>query len=161
MRLTTTLRICVSSDGTVTDGTTGLTWEKKTANLDPSDPHDVGARHTWSAPGSIGVDGSIFSDHQVRAALIKKGFDNVELEWMRCSVSDVKTVLTELRTEFTRLSEGAATDPFRNPVLMLAHHVSRRLARGEVSLPVLESALQTLSVQGFLARSRQIGRAHV
>ena len=43
-------------------------------------------------------DGSIFSDHHVRAALVKKGFDNVELEWMRCSVKDLKTVLTELRT---------------------------------------------------------------
>ncbi len=73
-------------------------------------------------------------------------------------VTDPGRLLTELRTEFTRLSEGAATDPFRNPVLMLAHHVSRRLARGEVSLPVLESALQTLSVQGFLARSRRLSR---
>ncbi len=43
-------------------------------------------------------DGSIFSDHHVRAALVKKGFENSELEWMRCSVADVKTVLTELRT---------------------------------------------------------------
>jgi hypothetical protein len=45
-----------------------------------------------------GDDGSIFSDHEVRAALVKKGFENVELEWMRCSVQDVRTVLTELRT---------------------------------------------------------------
>ncbi|BDV43398.1 type III restriction endonuclease [Geotalea uraniireducens] len=43
-------------------------------------------------------DGTIFSDHHVRAALVKKGFANTELEWMRCSVADVKTVLTELRT---------------------------------------------------------------
>jgi hypothetical protein len=43
-------------------------------------------------------DGSLFSDHQVRAALAKKGFDKVELEWMRCSVKDVKTVLAELYT---------------------------------------------------------------
>jgi hypothetical protein len=43
-------------------------------------------------------DGTIFSDHEVRAALAKKGFENTELEWMRCTVSDVKTVLTELRT---------------------------------------------------------------
>ena len=42
-------------------------------------------------------DGAIFSDHDVRAALVKKGFENIELEWMRCSVKDVKTVLTELR----------------------------------------------------------------
>lgn len=43
-------------------------------------------------------DGSIFSDHEVRAALVRKGFANAELEWMRCTVKDVRTVLTELRT---------------------------------------------------------------
>jgi hypothetical protein len=43
-------------------------------------------------------DGTIFTDYEVRVALIKKGFENAELEWMRCSVKDVKTVLTELRT---------------------------------------------------------------
>jgi hypothetical protein len=43
-------------------------------------------------------DGTIFSDHEVRAALVRKGLENTELEWMRCSVKDVKTVLTELRT---------------------------------------------------------------
>jgi len=43
-------------------------------------------------------DGTIFSDHEVRAALVRKGFENTELEWMRCAVKDVKTVLTELRT---------------------------------------------------------------
>lgn len=42
-------------------------------------------------------DGSIFTDHQVRAALAKKGFANTELEWMQCSVANVRTVLTELR----------------------------------------------------------------
>ena len=43
-------------------------------------------------------DGSIFSDHAVRASLTKKGFENSELEWIRCTVKDVKTVLAELRT---------------------------------------------------------------
>ena len=43
-------------------------------------------------------DGTIFTDHEVRAALVRKRFENTELEWMRCSVKDVKTVLTELRT---------------------------------------------------------------
>jgi len=42
-------------------------------------------------------DGTIFSDHDVRATLIKKGFENPVLEWMRCTLEDVKTVLTELR----------------------------------------------------------------
>jgi hypothetical protein len=43
-------------------------------------------------------DGTIFTDHNVRAALAKKRFENTELEWMRCTSKDVKTVLTELRT---------------------------------------------------------------
>ena len=43
-------------------------------------------------------DGSVFSDHEVRAALVRKKFANGELEWMRCSLPDLKTVLTELRT---------------------------------------------------------------
>jgi Type III restriction enzyme, res subunit len=43
-------------------------------------------------------DGSVFSDHEVRAALVRKGFENTTLEWMRCTIKDVKTVLTELRT---------------------------------------------------------------
>ncbi|WP_348270158.1 hypothetical protein P8936_08265 [Edaphobacter paludis] len=43
-------------------------------------------------------DGTIFSDHDVRTALVRKKFANQELEWMRCTVKDVKTVLTELRT---------------------------------------------------------------
>lgn len=43
-------------------------------------------------------DGSTFTDHEVRAALVKKGFENTELEWMRCTVADVQTVLAELRT---------------------------------------------------------------
>jgi hypothetical protein len=43
-------------------------------------------------------DGTIFSDHDVRAALVKKKFENTELEWMHCSVRELKTVLAELRT---------------------------------------------------------------
>ncbi|HEY5932904.1 MAG TPA: GIY-YIG nuclease family protein, partial [Nitrospira sp.] len=43
-------------------------------------------------------DGTRITDHQVRAALVKKKFENTELEWMRCSLKDLKTVLTELRT---------------------------------------------------------------
>jgi hypothetical protein len=42
-------------------------------------------------------NGSIFSDHEVRAALSRKGFENTALEWMRCTVKDVQTVITELR----------------------------------------------------------------
>ena len=43
-------------------------------------------------------DGSIFTDHEVRSALKKKGFENAVLEWVCCTVADVKTVLAEMRT---------------------------------------------------------------
>jgi hypothetical protein len=43
-------------------------------------------------------DGTIFSDHEVRAALGRKKFENTTQEWMRCTVKDIKTVLAELRT---------------------------------------------------------------
>lgn len=42
-------------------------------------------------------DGGVLSDHDVRTALVRKGFKNTELEWMQCVVQDVKTVLAELR----------------------------------------------------------------
>ncbi|WP_091333807.1 GIY-YIG nuclease family protein [Allochromatium warmingii] len=58
-------------------------------------------------------DGSFFSDHDVRAALIKKGFANVENEWMRCSVADIKTVLNELRTGQTFTGTHHQTFPMR------------------------------------------------
>lgn len=42
-------------------------------------------------------DGSFITDHQVRARLVKKGLENVELEWMRCTAQDVLNVIAELR----------------------------------------------------------------
>jgi hypothetical protein len=58
-------------------------------------------------------DGSSFTDHEVRAALVKKGFENTELEWMRCTVADVQTVLTELRTGQRFTGTHHATFPMR------------------------------------------------
>jgi hypothetical protein len=43
-------------------------------------------------------DGSTFTDHQVRAALARRGFDNTDGEWVRCTTKDVRAVLLELRT---------------------------------------------------------------
>ncbi|PZQ89033.1 MAG: restriction endonuclease [Leifsonia xyli] len=46
-------------------------------------------------------DGSTFSDTDVRARLIQKGFENVVFEsskeWMRCTAADVRTAIEELR----------------------------------------------------------------
>jgi hypothetical protein len=43
-------------------------------------------------------DGTVITDHEVRSALVKRGFASAQLEWMRCTTQDVKTVLVELRT---------------------------------------------------------------
>ncbi len=43
------------------------------------------------------IDGTSITDRQVRAALVRQGFENTELEWMRCSVRDVKATLNSLR----------------------------------------------------------------
>lgn len=47
---------------------------------------------------AIRDDGTIFSDHEVRSRLVQKKFLNPTLEWIRCSVKDVKTAITELQT---------------------------------------------------------------
>ena len=43
-------------------------------------------------------DGTTFTDHDVRAALAKKGCEKVELEWVRCTLKSLKAVLIALRT---------------------------------------------------------------
>ena len=46
-------------------------------------------------------DGTGITDHEVRARLIAKGFENVTSvgkEWIRCTLADVQTAITELRT---------------------------------------------------------------
>ena len=44
-----------------------------------------------------GVDGVEFRDFAVRARLKQKGFANPALEWMQCTVDDVRTAIAELR----------------------------------------------------------------
>lgn len=58
-------------------------------------------------------DGTVFRDHDVRNALIAKKFINTELEWMRCTVKDVLTVLTELRTGLKVTGTHHLTFPMR------------------------------------------------
>jgi hypothetical protein len=43
-------------------------------------------------------DGSFVRDFDVRERLKAKGFDNPTLEWMACTVADLKTAIEELRT---------------------------------------------------------------
>lgn len=42
-------------------------------------------------------DGTIITDHELRAALKRKGQAHHQLEWMRCTVKDVRAVLIALR----------------------------------------------------------------
>lgn len=58
-------------------------------------------------------DGTIFTDHEVRAALARKGIENTSLEWMRCTLADVHTVLTELRTDLRFSGTHHQTFPMR------------------------------------------------
>lgn len=48
-------------------------------------------------------DGTYFRDSAVRDRLKEKGFENVELEWMRCTAKDVEVAITELRTGQARV----------------------------------------------------------
>lgn len=43
------------------------------------------------------LDGSTFSDFDVRNRLKEKGFESVDLEWMQCEPEDVLTAIQELR----------------------------------------------------------------
>lgn len=44
------------------------------------------------------TDGTVFRDHEVRERLKSNGFENVELEWMRCTAADVQKAIHELRS---------------------------------------------------------------
>ena len=56
-------------------------------------------------------DGTIFRDSAVRERLKQKGFENVELEWMRCSPKDVLAAIKELQTGTART--GTHTEDFK------------------------------------------------
>ncbi|WP_088319394.1 restriction endonuclease [Kineosporia sp. R_H_3] len=47
------------------------------------------------------LDGTLFSDHEVRARLRGKGFTKVDLEWMKCEPADVLVAIAELRNGVT------------------------------------------------------------
>jgi len=57
------------------------------------------------------ADGTFFRDSAVRERLKQKGFENVELEWMRCSASDVLTAIKELQTGVVHVP--ARTEDFK------------------------------------------------
>ncbi len=56
-------------------------------------------------------EGGFFRDSAVRDRLKQKGFENVELEWMRCSAQDVLIAIKELRSGEVRV--GSHVDDFK------------------------------------------------
>ena len=59
-------------------------------------------------------DGTTFSDHDLRAHLKRKAFANPTLEWMQCSVADVQTAITELKTGARLTGTHHLTFPMRS-----------------------------------------------
>jgi hypothetical protein len=57
------------------------------------------------------LDGTFFRDSAVRDRLKQKGFENVELEWMRCSAEDVRVAIKELQTGV--MSTGSHHEDFK------------------------------------------------
>ena len=90
-------------------------------------------------------DGSFFRDNAVRDRLKAKGFENVELEWMRCSAEDVLTAIQELR-----LSQP----------LTGTHHEDFAL-RAEQADAVHRTVSYFESIWSEDRAAVQIGRAHV
>ena len=57
------------------------------------------------------LDGTVFRDSTVRERLKQKGFENVELEWMRCTAKDVLAAIKEIQTGAVRV--GSHTEDFK------------------------------------------------
>ena len=56
-------------------------------------------------------NGTVFRDSAVRERLKQKGFENPELEWMRCSAHDVQVAIKELQSGVART--GTHTEDFK------------------------------------------------
>lgn len=78
---------------TTRDVTKRVEEQTKTVGITPTIRLDIPAERE---------DGTPLTDHEVRVRLVDKGFEVVTLagsrEWVRCSLEDVRTAITELRT---------------------------------------------------------------
>ena len=59
-------------------------------------------------------------------------------------------LVPELNDLLRRLQQERHERPYLNPVLLLAHHISQRLADGSLDAATLGDAIQSLSSDGFL-----------
>jgi hypothetical protein len=62
---------------------------------------------------AVREDGTTFTDFDVRDRLKQKGHANPALEWMKCSVADVLTAITELQSGLKLLGTHHLTFPMR------------------------------------------------
>ncbi|MEQ6897961.1 DEAD/DEAH box helicase family protein [Microbacterium sp. KR10-403] len=84
-------------------------------------------------------DGSVFTDFQVRNRLKEKHFENTTLEWMRCTVEDVRTAIAELRVNKaysgTHNLDFAMRDEQRDAVEKTAWYFQSRWAEDSDAVP--------------------------
>ena len=108
--------------------------------------HQPRARVSWIYDHTRALDRvpgrrwlSFRTDRDVRAALRKKKFEHAELEWMRCTVADVKTVLAELRTGKTLTGTHHETFAMRREQADAGSHQQDRFAMAVLILKELQS----------------------
>ncbi len=109
--------------------------------LDPAMPQ-AAAPSDLESLGTTTAKGALLSTKQARFPA-PKGLD-------------VRALASDLMAQLDRFSGEARTDPFANPVMLLALDISRRVASGELSPGALEQLIQYLSAEGFLARSARL-----
>lgn len=70
---------------------------------------------------------------------------------------DIRALVESLTEDLNRLERLTDLDPFSNPILLMAITLSGRLDRGELTPGTVEQIVQTLSVDGYIARARRLG----
>jgi hypothetical protein len=79
-----------NGDGTITDTTTGLMWEKKDLGNGPGDLHDRDAIFTWTA-GTINPDGTLFTTF-LAGLNAGTGFAN-HTDWRIPTIAELETII--------------------------------------------------------------------
>ena len=65
---------------------------------------------------------------------------------------------TSLEQPLAELRRRTESDPFANPILLLAMQIGRQLESAELTLDQLEQMIQCLTIESFERRSERIGR---
>ena len=87
-------------------------------------------------------DGTLFRDSTVRERLKQKGFENVELEWMRCKAEDVQTAIKELQTGAIRTGSHNEDFKMRNEQIAAVKKTADLNKDGKVDVADAKEAVQ-------------------